>query len=236
MKKIIYLLNICAIVLFASCESELDNWYSATFAYDGRYIVATTCEEYSDDDTSIEDGLEAMIYNTAANKENEVWVEFEVAGEAVKGKFNLTGDLSNFKGNAETKNISSNTYYAIVNGRFYAFSPTFMAVTAAGQLIDGVQLYTRVELIKGSIIPKGATTIGENISDSINIEAILHTDYVEFESYLIPEDDWKTPGVPEFQWRVKAGSNVPADDDGWDETWTLSGYRHTGYPEDDSHH
>ena len=231
MKKFIYLLNICVIVLFASCQSELDNWYSATFAYDGRYIVSTTCEEYDDYDTSIEDGLEAMIYNSAANKENEVWIEFEVAYEPVKGKFNLTGGFSDFKGTAEVENITA-AYYTL---DWRTFSPTFRAVSSAGEIVEGMQLYSRVELLKGSIIPEGATTIGNNTSDGISLEFILHTDYVDFESYLIPEEDWKTPGVPEFQWRVKAGSRVPADDDGMDETWTLSGYRHTGYPEDNAH-
>lgn len=236
MKKILFLSITSIIILCTSCQEEFKNWYSATANYDGRFVVATACEEYNDDDTSIEDGLEVMIYNTSDNKENEIWIQFSVAGESIKGKFNLTGNFNAFTDSTtQVENIDSNTVYAFDNAGNIINVAGLGVPASAGLIADGVQLYTRITLIEGKILPKSATTIGGNISDSLYIKAILHHDYIEFESYEIDPADWDDPNVPEFDWQVKAGSNTPADDDGWDETWTLAGYRYTGYPEDIAH-
>ncbi|WP_419033707.1 lipid-binding protein, partial [Dysgonomonas gadei] len=224
-----------AALVFTSCLEEKDNWYTETAALDGRYVVATTCAEYSSDNTAIEDGEEAMIYNSAANVKDEIWIETHVAGAAVKGKFKITGDASAFKGaTAEAKNVSTLLSYIYVNGNFYN-PATYAKPTAVGQLIDGIQLYTRITLVEGKVTPKSATTIGGNISDGVYIKTIMHHDYVQFIGYQTSEDDWEDPNVPEFAWQLKAGSNTPADSDGMDETWTLEGYRYTGYPEDAAH-
>jgi len=238
MKKIIYLLCISATMTLTSCFEKLDNWYTETAAFDGRYVVATSCEEYSSDDTSIADGNEAMIYNTAANVKDEIWIETTVAGEPIKGKFKISGDASDFKGIApEVENANNGGTILIDTDYGWApFTPSyagyFRVPTAAGQVNDGVQLYTRVTLVEGKVIPKGATTIGGNVSDSVYVKTVMHHDYVQFVSYQLPKEEWADPDVPEFGWQLKAGSNTPADADGWDETWTLAGYRYTGFPED----
>ena len=237
MKKIFYLFSILLITLsISSCQEELDNWYTETASYDGRYVVATTCEEYSSDDTSIEDGLELMFYNSATNVADEIWMDTEVAGQHIKGKFKLTGDPSSFKGNETVENIASDSYYIDTDYGWAPFSSNyaqyFRVPTAAGQLNDGIQLYTRITLEEGKILPGAAISIGGNVSDSVYVKTIMHHDFVKFESYQIPEKDWEDPEVPEFAWRVKAGSNTPATAADWDEHWTLTGYRYTGMPED----
>jgi hypothetical protein len=237
MKKIMYLLSISISVMFTSCFEKTDNWYTETSLLDGRYVVATACDEYDSDNTAIEDGVEIMIYNTAANVSDEIWIDTRIANEPVKAKFKFTGDASYFTDSLDiAENISSGTFYIDTDYGLAPFTADyaeyFRVPTAAGELNDGIQLYTRVTLKEGKIIPKGATTIGGNVSDSIYLKAVMHSDYVEFISYEIPEDDWEIEDVPEFGWQLKAGSNTPADDDDWDETWTLSGYRYTGYPED----
>lgn len=235
MKKILYLLSIFAILMFTSCMEEKDNWYTETSTLDGRYVVATTCEEYSSDNTTIEDGEEAMIYNSAANVKDEIWIQARVAGATIKGKFKITGDASDFKGvDANVANVKSSTFYILVDGDFYN-PATYKKPTAVGQLVDGIQLYTRVTLVEGKVIPKGATTIGGNVSDSVYVKTVMHHDYIQYIGYQTPEDTWKVAGVPEFAWKVKEGSNTPADNDGMNETWTLSGYRYTGMPEDAAH-
>ena len=237
MKKLLYILVIVAVTFaFTSCQEDLENWYSDTAAYDGRFVVATTCEEYSDDDTSIEDGLELMFYNTADNVTNEIWLDTEVAGQHIKGKFKLTSDPSSFKGNETVNNIASDSYYIDTDYGLVPFSALyasyFRVPTSAGQLNDGVQLYTRITLLEGNILPKAATSIGGNTSDSLNVKTIMHHDFMQFESYETPEEEWEDPEVPEFAWRVKPGTNTPATAEDWDENWTLAGYRYTGMPED----
>lgn len=237
MKNIAYLFSILLIgVVFSSCFEDIDNWYSETASYDGRFVVATTCEEYSSDNTTISDGIELMIYNTADNVPNEVWLDTEVAGQHIKGKFKLTGDPSNFSSTETVDNIASDSYYIDTDYGLAPFTASyasyFRVPTAAGQLNDGIQLYTRITLLEGKILPNAATSIGGNTSDSIYVKTVMHHDFMQFESYEIPEEEWDDPDVPEFAWRVKPGTNTPATAEDWDETWTLAGYRYTGLPED----
>ena len=237
MKKIIYLIGlIFTVACFSSCQEELENWYSETKSYDGRFVVATTCDEYSSDDTSIADGLELMFYNSAANIADEIWLDTEVAGYHIQGKFKITGDISSFKGNETVENIASDSYLIDTDYGLAPFTSDyanyFRVPTAAGQLNDGVQLYTRITFLEGKIIPDAATSIGGNTADSVYVKTIMHKDFMKFESYQTPKDEWEDQAVPEFAWRVKSGSNTPATAADWDEHWTLAGYRYTGMPED----
>ena len=237
MKKIIYLFSILSIiVVFSSCNEELDNWYTETTSYDGRFVVATTCEEYSSDNTTIADGLELMFYNTADNVANELWLDTEVAGQHIKGKFKFTGEPSDFTSAVTVDNIASDSYLIDTDYGPAPFSSSyasyFRVPTAAGQLNDGIQLYTRITLLKGKILPNKATTIGGNTADSVYVKTIMHHDFMQFESYETPQVDWEDPEVPEFAWRAKPGTNTPATAADWDENWTLAAYRYTGMPED----
>jgi hypothetical protein len=230
MKKVIYLTSIFFVVsLFYGCQQEIENWYSETSKFDGKYVVATTCEEYNDDNTSIEDGIELLVYNSASNVADEIWIDTQIAGVAVKTKVKISGNSDSFKGTVETRN-TTHKYYYVVSGKL---ATTLATPNSAGLTNIAYDLYNRITVEEGKIQPKGATTIGGNKSDSFFLKVVLHTDEVTFESYQLPEANWATPGVPSFAWRVKDGSRIPADD--WDEHWTLDGYRYTGFPEDEAH-
>ncbi len=243
MKKIEYCFAITIMAaLFTSCFEDVDNWYTNTSEYDGRYVVATTCDEYSDDDQTIRDGNNLMIYNSATNAQNQIIIDSYVAinkeegiSYHVKGKFSVEGSSSNFNATSSTPNIASSTslnddeYLIIIDDDFY--SPSDLdEPTEAGEEVPGVQLYSRLSIDEGKIISKGATTIGGNVSDSVYLAITTYAEYLTIESYQIPEDEWIVPGVPEYGWRVKDGSRTNAD--GWEEHWKFSGYRYTGLPED----
>jgi hypothetical protein len=238
MKKTFYLLSVFAIVVFTSCMEEKDNWYTNTKDYDGRYSVATTCEEYSDDDMAIEDGNELMIYNSAANVENQIIIDSHVAGFPIKGKFDVEGDISGFRATASTSNIASSAsevnddeFYLVDDlGEPTAYPSSLGVPDKTGLEHKGMQLYSRLSLNEGKITPNGATTIGGNTSDAVYLAITTYCEFLTIESYQTDEDDWAVPGVPEFDWRVKAGSRSNVD--GWEEHWKFDGYRYTGYPED----
>lgn len=236
MRKLIYITCILAAVVFTSCQKEMSNWYSETFDYSGRFVVATTCDEYDDDNTAIEDGLEVLIYNTADNVANEVWLDFSVAGLPQKGKFKLTGTTAEALCAEVAENISSHSYYIDTDYGLAPFEPGyavyFRVPAAAGEQNDGVQLYTSITLGNLKILPGAATSIGGNVADSIYLTVTLHHDYMLFESREKSIEEWSNPAVPEYEWVVKPNSNTPADPVDWDEHWTLAGYRYTGYPED----
>jgi Fe-S cluster assembly iron-binding protein IscA len=236
MKKFIYTASILAAVCCTSCQKEIDNWYSETFEYSGRFVVATGCDEYDSDNTAIEDGLEVMVYNTASNVANEIWLDFSVAGLPQKGKFKVTGTPSEALCTETTKNISSHSYYIDTDYGLAPFESSyaeyFRVPAAVGEINDGLQLYTYITLDTLKILPGVATSIGGNKADSIYLKVTLHHDYMVFESREIASKDWADPNVPEYEWVVKPDSNTPADPADWDEHWTLAGYRYTGYPED----
>jgi hypothetical protein len=243
MKKIFGLLSIASLMMiFTSCFDKIDNWYTETSSYDGRFVVSKTCEEYDDDNATIADGQELMIYNSAANVANEIIIDTRIAvnladenpGFPVKGKLKVTGNSLEFKGDAAVDNISrtelsDDDYYIIFNGHYYLPSD-LGSPDGLDEEYDAVQLYARLSVEEGKIIPGGATTIGGNISDKIYLETTMYFDYLIVESYETPNSTWADPAVPEYDWRVKAGSRTNAD--GWEEHWTLEGYRYTGFPED----
>ncbi|MDR0687062.1 MAG: hypothetical protein LBF55_00050 [Prevotellaceae bacterium] len=236
MRKFTYALSVFACAVFASCDKEMDNWYSETFSYAGRFVVATACDEYDDDNTAIEDGLEVLIYNTAANLSDEIWLDFSVAGLPQKGKLKVTGASAEAVGTTTVENVSSHSYYIDTDYGLAPFESNyagyFRVPTAAGEFNDGIQLYTRITLDNLKILSGAATSTGGNVADSIYLRVTLHHDYMQFESRQTDSENWADPNVPEYEWAVKPGSNTPADAADWDEHWTISGYRYTGYPED----
>lgn len=235
MRKLAYIGISFIVLLFTSCMEEIDNWYTNTATFDGRFVVAATCEEYSSDNTAIEDGEELMIYNSAANVADEIIVDTHVAGLPVKGKFKVTGDALEFKGTATVENLSRSAelsdddYLLIYNGNYY--KPSALGdPEGAGEEYEGLHLYCRMSLELGKIISKAATTIGGNVSDSVYVKTTMYVDQLTIESYQTDQNDWSDPNVPEYAWRVKAGSRANAD--GMEEHWTFGGYRYTGFPED----
>lgn len=246
MKKIEYCLTFILItILFTSCFEDKDNWYSSTKEYDGRYSVAITCEEYSAHDQTIRDGHELKIYNTAVNKENQIFIDSYVAIDSdagssyhVKGRFDVEGDISGFKATTPSDNSArseelNTSEYALLdaNGEPTVSISRLPAPTKAGEEYDGFQFYSRLSIVQGKITPKGATTIGGNTSDAVSLSIITYCDYLTIESYLLDEADWSVIGVPEYDWRVKDGSRVIAGAD-YEEHWNFEGYRYTGFPED----
>lgn len=246
MKKIAYCLALTLVaVLFTSCFEDKDNWYTNTKEYDGRYSVAITCDEYSNLDKTVRDGHELMIYNSAANVENQIIIDSYVAIDAeegtkfhIKGKFDVEGNTSAFKATTATSNISRSAevkdseYYLVDDEGVPVDYPSSLGKPdAAGEEYKGLQQYARVSIDEGKILPKGATTIGGNVSDSVYLAITTYADYLVIESYQLPEGSWAVPGVAEFGWRVKDGSRVNAD--GFEEHWKFKGYRYTGFPEDD---
>ena len=239
MKKIVFLCVSLSLML-TSCFKEIDNWYTNTAGYDGRYSVAVSCEEYDDDDLAIEDGEQLMIYNSAANVADEILIDTHLADEPIKGKFTISGSPASFKGGNISVNLAfgaalttGNMYYAFTATGGLAVPPAASTATAAGLTRDGIQIYARVSLDDGKITPDGKTTIGGNISDGVLVKVTLYSDYLVYETYQTPQDTWASPTNPEFAWRIKEGSRENAD--GWEEHWTLDGYRYTGYPEDMTH-
>lgn len=226
MKRIIFLMSISlgSMFLFTSCFEKIDNWYTETSEYDGRFVVGTTCEEYSSDDVPVSEGMEMWVFNTSNNVANEIWIDnFSIAGTHIKAKLTLIGDAKTFKTAGDTKldEDSGVTYWLKPDGNPGGNYPP-AAPTAAGITMDAVTLYTRISVDSAYIIKNAATTLGGNKSDSICLKTTLYHDAFQIISY--------ETGPAKFAWKLVEGSE--GNMDGWEEHWTISGYRYTGFPED----
>ncbi|MDR0560137.1 MAG: hypothetical protein LBG92_08190 [Prevotellaceae bacterium] len=235
MKNISFYLLTCITLSFAACNDEVESWNSATFDYAGRFVVSATCREKPSKDILIDKGNEIYIYNSAANVADEIWIDDVLGKIPLKCKFRLNGSPASFSSVAVAENIKSLYYiYNNVSGKYVKFTSDnkedFPVATAVGQTAAGISEYIRASIQEGKILPKLATSPGGNVTDSVYVSFVLQSETVDFVSELVPEIDWKTPGVPEYGWKVKDGTNVPAPD--LTENWVVSGYRYTGYPED----
>jgi hypothetical protein len=250
MKKIILILT--AISLFTvSCKQEYENWYSETYEFDGMFNVSNTCEaskvyDVGDVNRICYDGYQALTYNTSANVQKEIWLEtrfmliktlglkFKKALNypvTVKAKFQISGDPSQFSGvNKEAENINKDFFIYGSRGLLNLKHDSIDKPTSVGETAKGLQICARMTLVEGKITP-GVTTIGDNVSDGFSLKTIMHHNNVAYVSAEMPKEKWKNSDVPEYEWTVESSTPIPAAD-GWDETWTFDGYRHTGFPED----
>ena len=134
--------------------------------------------------------------------------------------------------------------YAVLNDYYWHLSELEDVMIDYYEIVDedvaefnAIQLYTRISLEEGKITPGAATTIGGNKADAVSMKFTTYCDFITLEKYQTDPSTWAdppdsdNPGTPEFDLRIKDGSRRNAD--GWEEHWTLTGYRYTGYPEDD---
>lgn len=218
---------IAIFTLLASCRQDVDNWYSETFDYSGRFVYAI-----EDVGLHVEDGNEVLIYNSAANVADEIWLNDANDVFPFKCKFKVKGPSESFSGEKANNEKAPLLFY---NGsRYVAFTPAaaldYRRPTATGQRLDGYREYANVTIDAGKIIPGGATTIGGNRSDSLYLKITLQSSFTEFVSYEIDSQLWAVANVPEYEW--KHDPTVAEYDPDADESYELTGYRYTGYPED----
>jgi hypothetical protein len=222
MKKIYYLVSLLfAAAFFFSCQEKLDNWYSETFAYDGRYVFKLMSEDMQDTYIGYEDGAEIYIYNTADNVAGAFWLEDQKSVFPIKSKFSVSGDASSFKSTSADFEQLSNNIFSIEE--LPRSSPT-----ALNQTVTEGRDYTRASILEGKILPGAATSIGGNKSDSLYIKLKLLSGTATYESYELPASSWEDPEIPEYGWKFKSA----AYDSSLDETYVIAGYRYTGMPED----
>ncbi|MDD4592268.1 MAG: lipid-binding protein [Parabacteroides sp.] len=221
MKKIFYFLSIFAALILSSCMEDIDSWNSETLDYAGRYVFKLMSENMQE--TYIEYGSsEIQIYNTAQNVANEIWLDDGGAAFPMKSKFLLTGDASSFKSTTEDFAQLFNNILSIDD------LPT-PSPTAAGQTVEEEEKsYIRATILDGKILPKQATSIGGNKSDSLYLKIKLYSGTAIYESYEKPVSLRKDPAVAEFAWKFKSATH----DSSKDATYVIGGYRYTGMPED----
>ncbi|GHT11869.1 hypothetical protein AGMMS4956_05550 [Bacteroidia bacterium] len=247
MKKLLYISIAACAVLFASCEPETpEMWKSETSDYAGRFVFGLYDESgtipYYPVSFLVENGVEVQIYNTTENVANKVWIDDLDGLFPLKAQITLSGTATSFSGTEEVPNIKGgHTLYMFTDakpGRFDGYGAKGVdAPDSAGAIAYGYTEYTSVKVENGSIGSKDTETIGGNTSDGFTLKITLRNTGIKFISYELPEEEREDPNVVEFAWKpIPTADGLYTLDgvyaDYATETYTLKGYRHTGFEED----
>lgn len=208
-------------MLVSSCSEEVDVWDSETLEYSGTYFW----EQYDEDMTTkyveYDHSVQLMIYNTAANVENEVWIEDTDHVFPLKSKFSLTGNSESF--------VSTTEDFDSLEANTLAIEEPATAPTGTGEEITEDRDYIKATILEGKILPDAGTTTSGNPVDSIYIKIKLLSGSVKFTSYEIDESLRADPEIAEYAWEYDSATY----DNTLDETYVISGHRKTGFAEDD---
>ncbi|MBN2598298.1 MAG: hypothetical protein JXR82_16085 [Marinifilaceae bacterium] len=222
MKKILAsLLGAGLLFSMSSCNDDIEIWDSAVLDYSGSYVVqvqeedGTVLSDYKDDN-------KIDIYNTSDDVPNEFWITDYGKYLEITSKFFLTGDASNFASKSlEFDDLPLNISVVIED-----FTPK---PTVAGETVTKNIWGAKTALVEGKILPKAMTTIGGNVADSIYMKIKFMYGDVTFKSVEVPVEYRADPEVAEFKWKIESSAYDAASGD---ETYVYSGYRYTGFPED----
>lgn len=218
--KNIYLILVMALV-FGACNDDIEIWDSAVLDYSGSYVVQVQAEDgtvYSD----YQDSRKIDIYNTSNDLENELWLSDYGSYLEITSKMFLAGDPSNF--------ASKSLEYDDLGLNISMVSEDFTPLpTAAGETVTKNIWGAKTGLVEGKILPKAMTTAGGNVSDSIYMKVIFMYGDVTFKSVEVPVEFRADPEVAEFKWKIESSAY---DATSADETYVYSGYRYTGFSED----
>ncbi|BAX79460.1 lipid-binding protein [Labilibaculum antarcticum] len=220
MKTLLYILAVGFIGLTACDDTELEDWDSAVLDYSGTYLY-----QVSDLDGNLlvdydnEDKLE--FYNTSADVANELWIDDHDKVFELRSKFFFDGDASSFASKSIAFADLTNNEKAIVVPEDKPLKLDTITVVARD--------YIRAAIVEGKIVKNGATTIGENITDSLYVSIVLYSGTVSFKSEAVPVEYRSNPDKEEFQWVLDDVVYDATKDD----SYLISGHRYTGFTEDD---
>ena len=170
MKKIL-LLFITLSLIGTSCQEEFDAGETKTAGYAGEWFYQIKASDnetvllgFSDTYTNL---LPLLIYNSAANKSNEVWIDDQLLWAWIKAKVVLQGDPTSFKSGIVVNEAMIETPEVDEEDEIIGFQ-------LEEELNDNWYL---VEILDGKIIKDAATVWPDKEkakADSINIKMAFH--------------------------------------------------------------
>lgn len=220
-KNILYISLFFFTLTISSCKEDVEIWDSNTLGYSGTYFWELFSEDMADVYVGYDNAVQLMIYNTSANKENEVWIEDTDGVFPLKSKFTLDGTPESFK------SISMN--FADLENNLLAIELPDDKPTGLSQEVTEERGYIRNVILEGKILRNAGTTTSGNPVDSLYIKIKLLSGTVKFTSKAVPVELRADPEVEQFEWKY---SNATYDNT-LDEIYVISGHRKTGFSEDD---
>ncbi|WP_111708156.1 lipid-binding protein [Lutibacter citreus] len=221
-KNIIYISLILFSFTINSCNEDVEVWDSNTLNYSGTYFWELLSEDGADTFLSYDyDGQKILIYNTSDNVENEIWMEDTEHIFPLKSKFSL-------QGNSESFSSTSTNFDELTNNLLAVELPSSTPSASNEELVEDRD-YIRNFIVEGKILSDAGTTASGNPVDSLYIKIKLLSGTVKFTSYSVPVNLRADPEVEEFAWEYVGVTY----DSTRDESYVISGYRKTGFSEDD---
>ena len=228
MKKILYtyknilllLISVTSISL-TSCNEDVEVWDSETLDYSGSFFWELYDEDMTTKYVSYDHDVKLLIYNTAENVPNKVWIEDTDHVFPLKSKFSFTGSSESF--------MSDETEFDNLENDIIAIETPTTKPAGLNEEVTEDRYYIRNLVLDGKILPKAGTTVSGNPVDSIYIKIKLLSGTVKFTSYEVPEALRADPEKVEYDWEYSSATY----DNTLDEIYVISGHRKTGFAEDD---
>lgn len=226
MKKL--LLSIFLVSALVSCTEEPEIWDSATLEYAGNWQFQLFSADGQD--LYVDYGYALYTYNTAANIPNEIWIDDETALFPMKFKATLDGTSGEFLSVRGT-----NIYGTPVNTP--GETDTIETVTMGGD-------YSEFEVVEGHIIENASLMTSGVYSDSLYMKIKCYLIEVDYTSYIASIDSTWDYFLADSTILTSTDSTFAKMDSvyGWESTgdtvefveeYVISGYRYTGYSEDE---
>ena len=224
-KNIIYLTLVLFSFTVSSCQEDVEVWDSNTLSYSGTYFWELLSEDMADTYQGYDSDVQLLIYNTSENTENEVWIEDTKGKFPLKSKFSLEGTSASFMSKSMDFADLTNNVTAIEDEK-----PSIKPTALNQEEVVDVD-YIRTAILDGKILSKAGTTVSGHAVDSIYIKIKLYSGTVKYTSYVVPLALRADPEVEEFAWEYNSATyNATLD-----KTYVISGFRKTGFSEDDPH-
>ncbi|RCW26072.1 lipid-binding protein [Marinilabilia salmonicolor] len=212
MKKIIIFLSILLSTgFFVACDEELEVWDSETLEYSGRWHFKVQGEN---GDVVKEYGSHTLhTYNSAANVEDELWLDDVNNVLNIRVKFDISGDPTNFK------SVDVSESAAGENVKDY---PAPAATPEEGATAVEDNFFNKATILEGKVLKgAGVSKTGDPV-DSIYLKLNLFAGEVVYNSVF--DDVTET-----YVWDEGTFSYYPESDS----VVVLSGTMYTGFPEDE---
>lgn len=208
-----------------SCNEDIKIWDSNNYDYSGSYVYKIADENGKiKDDISTSAKLE--FYNTATDELNELWIWDHGKRFPLKSRVSLNGKADSFK--AKTLEFKELTNNLLAIEDIFKYDLDTPPSSATEETVVTASKF-RCAILDGKILKGMATSKSGNTVDSIYLQIQFYGADVKFQSYLVPVKERVNPKVDEFKWKLV---DVTANNTK-DEKLTISGYRYTGFLEDE---
>jgi hypothetical protein len=212
MKKLFIFLSILLAGFFVACDEDLEIWDSETLDYSGKWYFKV---QGANGDVEKEYGSHTLhTYNSAANLEDELWLDDVNNVLGITVKFNIAGNLASFKSDDATE--------AAAGQNAKDFPSPASEPTTEGETEVVPNYFNKATILEGKVLKEAGVSKSGDAVDSIYLKLNLFAGEVVYNSVYDDVTEKYVWDEGTFSYYSESDSVV-----------VLSGTMYTGFEEDE---